>query len=376
MRFIALVYKNLTRRLARTLLTICGLATAVAAVVSLMGIASGFQKSFSDIYESHGVDLVVSREGAADRLGSAMDGSAAQKIRQLPGIGDAGALLVDAMSLETEDVVGLPVMGIAPESFMMGDYKISSGRTIQPNDTKVTLLGGQLAGRLGKKVGDEVGFYDDEIYTVVGIFESYSTWENGSMIVPLTELQRLSDRDNQITFVNVKLAGQPSTEEIAKAQAAIEAIDTTYSAMPTRDFVKTDTRIQIAGAMARMTSMVALFIGAIGMLNTMITSVYDRTRELGILRAIGWKRFRVIGMILSEACLLSAVAAVVGGVAGIVCTRLLSQLPAVAGVISPHVSVEALVQGFVIAIVIGLLGAAYPAYRASCLLPTAAFRHD
>ena len=376
MRFISLVYKNLTRRPARTLLTICGLATAVAAVVSLMGIAAGFQKSFSDIYESHGVDLVVSRKGAADRLGSAMDGSAADKIRLLPGIAAAGAILVDAMSLEEDEVYGLPVMGISPDSFMMDDYEIAAGNRITFGATKVTMVGSQLADRLGKTVGDEVVFFEDEKYKVVGIYKSYSTWENGSMIIPLSELQRLSDREKQITFVNVKLNGIPTPATVEAARQAIQSVDSTYSAMPTRDFVKTDTRIQIAGAMARMTSLVALFIGAIGMLNTMITSVYDRTRELGILRAIGWKRFRVIGMILSEACLLSAVAAVIGGVVGIVCTRLLSQIPAVAGVISPHVSFAALSQGFVIAIVIGLFGAAYPAYRAACLLPTDAFRHD
>ncbi|MCA9217902.1 MAG: ABC transporter permease [Planctomycetales bacterium] len=375
MRFISLVYKNLTRRPARTLLTISGLATAVAAVVSLMGIAQGFQKSFADIYESHGVDLVVSRKGAADKLSGAMDGSTPAKLLQVEGVTQAGALLIDAMSLEEDEVYGLPVMGIPPDSFMMDDYRISDGTKITSSDERVTLLGSQLAERIGKRVGDDVVFFEEEKFKVVGIYESYSTWENGSMIIPLSQLQRLSDRDNQITFVNVKLASQ-TTDAVEKTRQAIEAIDPTFSAMPTRDFVKNDARIQIAGAMANMTSLIALFIGAIGMLNTMITSVYDRTRELGILRAIGWKRYRVIGMILSEACLLSAVAALIGATFGVICTRLLSQLPAVSGVISPHISFAALLQGFAIAIVIGLLGAAYPAYRAACLLPTAAFRHD
>ena len=70
----------------------------------------------------------------------------------------------------------------------------------------MTLLGSQLAGRIGKRVGDDVVFFEDEKFKVVGIYESFSTWENGSMIMPMKQLQRLTDRIDQVTYVNVMLS--------------------------------------------------------------------------------------------------------------------------------------------------------------------------
>lgn len=376
MRFTTLAYKNVIRRRGRTLLTVCGLSAAVAAVVALVGVSNGFMHSFNAVYESHNVDLVVSRKGAADRLSSAMDEAFAERIGGLEHVKRASALLLETMSLEQEGVYGIPMMGIRPESAMMSDYTIRDGRRISADDERVVLLGSQLATRLEQKLGDRVVFFEEEGFEVVGIFESYSTLENGSIIMPMAELQRLTDRKGQVTFVNVMLSGPPTSAAVEAAVNAIEGMDDKLSAMPTQDFVKTDTRIRIAGAMAWMTSSIALLIGAIGMLNTMMTSVYERTREIGILRAIGWTKLRIVRMILIEASLLSVAAATLGILVGVFATWWMSRVPSVAGTISPHVDWSVTLQGFTLAVAIGLLGASYPAYRGARLVPRAALRHE
>ena len=128
--------------------------------------------------------------------------------------------------------------------------------------------------------------------------------------------------------------------------------------------------------MAWVTSAVALVIGAVGMLNTMIMSVFERTREIGILRAIGWGRWRVVRMILTESILLSLAGGVVGAGGAIALVRVLANQPAVAGMVSGDVAPIVIAQGFAIALCVGLLGAAYPAYRGAQLLPTEALRHE
>src|SRR5690606_34091673 len=153
------------------------------------------------------------------------------------------------------------------------DYRIQRGRNFREVEEKVALLGSQLALRLEVPLGESLVFFEGEEFELVGIFESFSTWENGSMVIPLNELQRLTDRPGQVTFVNVILEGQASLANVEAAIAAIERLDDRLSAMPTEDFVQTDARIRMAGAMAWMTSTIALVIGAIGMLNTMMTSV-------------------------------------------------------------------------------------------------------
>ncbi len=376
MHFTTLIYRNITRRRARSLLTLCALSTAVAAVVALVGIANGFTRSFTQIYQGHGVDLVVSRKGAADRLSSEMAESAAGAIRQLDAVRLAAGLLLETVSLEEAGVYGVPTLGVDADSWLLRDYRIQQGRNLRPADQKAVLLGIQLALRLEQHVGGRITLFEDETYEVVGIFESFSAWENGSMVMPLPELQRLTDRHGQVTYINVVLAGPVTSQSVAQAVREIEEMDNRLLALPTEDFVKTDTRMRLATGMAWMTSSIALLIGCIGLFNTMMTSVYERTREIGVLRAIGWRRWRVVGMILAEAGLLSLAAAIAGVAAGLFLIWAMSHAPAAAGTISPSVSWQVIVQGFMIAMIIGLLGAAYPAYQASNLIPTEALRHE
>lgn len=376
MHFTTLIYRNIARRRVRSLLTLCALSTAVAAVVALVGIANGFTRSFSDIYEGHGVDLVVSRKGAADRLSSEMAQAAASRIGQLEVVHGTAGLLLETLSLEEAGVYGVPTLGIEPDSWLLQDYRITAGRNLQASDRKAVLLGVQLALRLQQQVGSQIVLFEDEVFDIVGVFESFSAWENSSMVMPMGELQRLTDRPAQVTYVNVRLEAPVGSESVAQAVHEIEAMDDRLLALPTEDFVKTDTRMRLASGMAWMTSSIALLIGCIGLFNTMMTSVYERTREIGVLRAIGWRQWRVVRMVLAEAGLLSVAAGVIGSVGGVLLTWGMSRSPAVAGTISPSVDWQVITQGFVIAIVIGLLGAAYPAYQAAKLVPTEALRHE
>lgn len=376
MHFMTLIYKNVARRKERSFLTICGLSTAVASVVALVGISNGFGRSFNDVYQVHGVDLVVTRKGASDRLASSTDEAAAAKISEVKGVEYATGILLEAMSLEDEGIYGLATMGMPPNSRAFDDYKVVQGRGFALDDQKVLLVGSQLSSRLELSVGDNLSFFEGEEFEIVGVFESFNVWENGSLILPLAELQRLTDREEQVTFINVVLSGIPGQTEVDDAIASIEGIDGRLSAMPAKDFVATDSRIRIAGAMAWMTSSIALVIGAIGMLNTMMTSVFERTREIGILRAIGWKQSRVVCMIMTEACLMSVIAAIAGSLIGMAVTYGLCHVPSVAGTMTPYIDWKVFGQGFIIALVIALVGASYPAYRGSRMVPTEALRYE
>lgn len=373
MRFSSLILKNLTRRRFRTVLTLSALSTAIAAVVALLGIARGFTKSFAEVYSAHGVDIVVSRQGSADRLSSSVDQGFVSKIEATSKVERAAGVLLETLSFEEQGVYGVPSMGIAPDSWLLRDYRLASGESLPPNEPKSLLLGVHLASRMKLAPGDSVSLFEEK-YRVVGIFESPSTWENGSMIMPLAQLQTLTDRADQVTYINVVLRRPVTSQQASETLQAIEKLDPKLLALATEDFVKTDTRMQLSSAMAWMTSVVAIFIGAIGTLNTMMTSVLERTREIGILRAIGWPRRRVVTMILAESCAIALIASVIGGVIAIVGTWALSQAPAAKGILSPSVDAIILVEGVGLALVIGVLGALLPAWRAAKLQPTEAFR--
>lgn len=374
MRFSSLILKNLTRRPLRAALTLIALTMAVASVVALRGIAKGFTESFSEIYQSHKIDIVVSRQGTADRLSSSVAETAVGQIEALPEVDKSAGVLLETLSLEDQQVFGIPTMGIAPGSWLRDDFRWRDQVDPPPQSGKQLSLGIHLADRTGLTVGQEVMIFE-EPYLVSGIFESPSVWENGSMVMPLAQLQTISDRVGQVTYINVVL--KPGVS-VPQAQAVIEeihAIDSRLHALTTDEFVGTDTRMQIASAMAWMTSIIALAIGAIGTLNTMMTSVLERTREIGVLRAVGWPRRRVIGMIVSESIVLAIFASILGGVLAILATDAMSRHPAVRGVLVPAIDAATLLEGTVLAVFIGLLGALLPAKRAASVMPTEALRN-
>ena len=373
MRFTTFTLKNLTRRPFRSALTLVALATAIASVVALLGITKGFVKAFEEVYASHAVDVVVSRQGSADRLSSSVDQSFADKIASLPGVNRTAGVLLDTLSLEEQEMYGVPSMGVASDSWLLEDYRLRSEVPPDPKDPRQVMLGVHVADRIGVAAGDTVMLFE-EPYRISSVFESRSTWENGSMILPLSQLQQLTDRQGQVTYINVVLEPTVAGEAAAKVLAGIESIDPKLLAMTTDEFVSTDTRMQVASAMAWMTSIIAVVIGAIGTLNTMMTSVMERTVEIGILRAIGWPRKRVVKMILMESLGLALLACVVGAALAIVGTTLLSQAEAAKGILAPRIDAGVLMQGFALALLIGLAGAMLPAWRAASLMPSDALQ--
>jgi putative ABC transport system permease protein len=382
MRFSQFIFKNVLQRKARSGLTIIGVAVAVTAVVALVGIADGFQRSFHELYEKRGVDLMVVRAGSSERLSSSIPQQVGAQIRSMPGVRAVSPGLMDVVSFEEANLTSVALQGWAPDSFLFAELKILSGRRLQEGDDRGVMLGTVLAKNLDKKVGETLEIASRS-FTVIGTYESFNVFENGSAVLLLHSLQTIMDRPNQVTGFQVVLEDVPNKKELLErvrrdinelrsSNGQLQGIE----AIPTADYVKSTSQIRMAQAMAWTTSAIALIIGAIGVLNTMIMSVFERTQEIGILRAIGWRKSRVVRLILYESLLLSVIGAATGIVVAVTLTHALTWWPLVSGFIKGDVAPAVMIQGFLIALAVGLLGGAYPAYRGAHLLPTEALRHE
>jgi putative ABC transport system permease protein len=377
MRFSTFILKNLVRRKVRSALTIGGVAVAVGAVVALVGIANGFSRSLEEIYTQRGVDILVVREG--DRLTSRVDERLADKIRQLPGVRNVTPGLLDVVYSDRYPD-GIAVQGWPLDSPSFNDLKLLSGRRLQPGDSHVVMLGKTLARNMGKTTGDTIKLpYDDEkqAFPVVGVYESYQ-FEDNSVIILLDELQKYAGLQDppMVGGFQVSVNNPSDREGLDRICQQIEGLGKRLSAKPTLEYVHSTTQLRIANGMAWITSVIALIIGVIGILNTMIMSVFERTREIGVLRAMGWRKLRVVRMILAESVLLSIVGAGIGILGALAATHILTQVPPVNGYIRADVAPFVMFEGILIALAVGLIGGAYPAFRGAQLLPTEAIRHE
>ncbi len=374
MRFITLIGKNVLNRPVRTALTAMGLSVAIAAVVILVGISWNFERSFLAIYRAKGIDMIVVRAGSSNQLSSSLDVRLADRLRQIEGVADVAPSLMDTVAFEDKNLASVLVNGWEPESLLFRGIRILDGRPLRRGDDRAVLLGRVLALNLGKKVGDTLDVAG-EPFQVVGIFESDSLFENGALIMPLRTLQKMMGREGQSTGL-VIAARSSDPASLNALRRRIEQAIPGVAATPARDYVVADTQIRLAKAMAWTTAVVAMILGAVGMLNTMLMSIFERTREIGILRTVGWRRSRVLALVLGEALAISLAGTVLGGVLAALGLRALMLSPTARGFIDPSIPPEVLGIALIMGVGLSLLGGLYPAARAAALDPTEALRYE
>lgn len=375
MRFTTLILRNLTSRRVRSSLTILGLAIGIAAVMLLTGVAWGFERSFRSIYTARGIDLVVVRAGISNQLSSNLDIGMQATLREISGVAQIAPSLMDTVAFEDANIVSVLANGWVPESLLFRGIRVLDGRALRSGDDRSVMLGRILALNLGKAVGADLDIAG-EAFRVVGIFESESLFENGGLIVPLEVLQRMMGREGQVTGFVIRTEYPEDAEAVRSLAGRIEQQVRGVAAVPARDYIQGDVQIRLAKSMAWVTTLVALILGSVGMLNTMVMAVFERTGEIGLLRAVGWRRSRVIRLILGEALVLGLGGAFLGTILAFLGVQAILLEPSSRGFIDPKLPPAVIAIGLAMGVGLTVLGGIYPALRAAALEPTEALRHD
>jgi putative ABC transport system permease protein len=290
------------------------------------------------------------------------------------GVAQVAPSLMDTVGFEQAQIVSALINGWESGSLLFRGSHLLEGRTFGPGEGNVALLGRVLALNLGKKVGDDLDVAG-EPFRVIGVYESDSLFESGALIVPLATLQRMMGREGQVTGFVIQ-ARSPDPVAITGLRKRIEAEFPGVAATPGRDHVQRDVQIRLAKMMAWATTVLALLLGSIGMLNTMIMAVFERTQEIGVLRALGWRRSRVLRLILGESVCLGLLGGALGMVLAVIGLRALLLTPTARGFIDPNLPPAVLLFGLILGLVLSILGGVYPAVRAASLDPSEALRHE
>ncbi|HTY82984.1 MAG TPA: ABC transporter permease [Silvibacterium sp.] len=367
------VWKNLKRRRLRTTLTLCGIGMAIGAFVGLVGFSRAFEQGWMRIYSGSGIDIAVIQKTF---LNTSMDESAVAKVKALPTVAQATPMIYNVMDLTPE--VNALVYGWKAGSFEFQSLKLLAGRPFRDGHAEV-MLGDLLAEDLKKKPGDTLEIQGSP-FTVVAIYHSGSGLEAGAVIMPLDQLQQLSSMQGKVSTIHVRLRPAPpgvTQEEYLKhAQAQIQAALPGLRAVPAAERANNNQFVRIAQASAWGTSFIALLIGILGIANTMAMSVFERTREIGILRALGWKKGQVLVLIQLEAGVLGLGGGFLGIALGWCALHVLAALPQTASIVSTSFPWGLLAEALGIAVLAGLVAGAFPAWRGARLSPVEALRHD
>ena len=360
MTWAGLVLRNLLRRPVRTLLTAAGVALGVGLIVALLSISAGTKRTAGDLIHLGRSDFGLFQSGVSDATRSLLPVRLEHEVARQPGVKQTAGIFLLVTTVNGRD--SSLVFGLAPDEFPA---------------QRLTLIAGDRSGALagdafGTHVGDtlRIGAHETR---VTGVFHSGDRFEDQGVVLPLRDVQAIAKRPGEVTTIAVTVQLGRRPQEVA---ASLERQFGITSIVEPGQAVKVDTSSRLIIDVGWVISILALIVGGIGVTNTMAMSVYERIREIGILRAVGWPSRRIAGLIVSEALGISALALALGLALGVVAARLFTARTGLSELVSPDFSAGVFAWGLAFALGVGLLGAAYPTWRALRLSPIEALRRE
>lgn len=369
MTWLGFLLRNLARRPGRSIFTLLGVALATGSFLTLTGLSRGMVDASQASLAERGIDLVVVQRGMVEFFASTLPDSLGAGIAGVAEVAEVAGELSTLLPVG-EDAHAI-VSGWDPQGFQWRRLPLARGRLPGPGEAGV-VLGDAVAEAMHVDVGDDVTLNFSRM-RVTGIAGFSSLLNRGMAVMRLDSLQTLLARPGQVTLFHVRL--RPGGAQ-ASARRAISALRPGLSVTTANEVLSDNKAVQTLAAASGAVALVALVMASLSVLNTLAMAVEERTREIGILAAIGWSRGRILGLILGEGLLLAACGGVLGGGIGWLGNLLLG-LTVVPGAGMPLAAVLWLgTQAMLAALALGAAGAFWPAWRAARISPALALRRE
>lgn len=392
---------NLKHRGLRSWLTILGIFIGIAAVVALISLGQGLEKGIERQFEVLGKDKIMVEPKGMGPPGSTTVGSLILTSKDLEIIENIGGvewamgylMRVGQMKFKGESQIGYMV-GVDPddfeESLKLQGVGFLEGKIPKDSKTKVA-VGYNLAvddkvWKRGVKIGDKIEIEGQE-FKVEGILEKIGDSKDNMIIFDKETLKNLLNVEDEESEIIVKVENVEEVEDIAeeiktklrKFRKEKEGQETFIVSTLEQLIDSFKEILGIVQAVLVGIAVISLFVGGIGIMNTMYTSVLERTKEIGVMKAIGAKNSDVLSIFLIESGFLGLVGGIIGAIFGVGIAKTveyISEGALGARVLQAEISLSLIVGALLFSFLVGTLSGILPAMRAAKLKPVDALRQE
>jgi len=383
------ILRNVFKRKLRVVLTISGITIGVFALVLMGSMAEKISLMVSGGTRYYADKVIVQDEGAGIFSTMPLAYSKLEEIKAVPGVAEVQGEIGTLLDPESGISFGMP--SVLAGSDMRGtDYEgfkisYSQGRDLRPDETGSVLVGSDLVKKLGAKVGGKVTVRGEQ-FTVVGIMEKTLTAPDNSVYMTLADAQRLFLQDVPEVAREAVQASNPVTNFVVYPTPGTDPEELAAKINEEVDGVKASGPSYFQEQIASMTSIlnyilygvaaIALVVGGLSVINTMTMSVSERTKEIGMRKAIGASDGQIVRQFLTEAGVIGLFGGVtglfVGWIATVVANKALEDSAFSLFLLTPRLAAGSVA----FAIVLGLIAGFFPSLHAARMKPVDALRYE
>jgi len=386
-------YKNLLRKKTRSLLTVVGIALSAWVLVSLLGFNRGYERALSKDIDNMGFQVLVAAKGCPYEAATLMlkggtglrymKQSVTEDILKHPEVDQVTPMLMQAVFDPNKGENGglTAYLGVDPATFpaMKGFLKFKQGAWFTDPEALQAVIGYEAAELEQREVGDSLLIPEMNIeLKVVGVLARSGTQDDGTIFVPINTLQKIFGKKDQLTGIGVKVNKTANISALEQKLYDLPDVQVVSLAQVKQTIMSL---VSTARVMVLSIALIAILIAMVGVINTILMSVFERFQEIGILKSMGampWDVFRMIWVETVILCLLGGglgigLGLVLSKVTDVLIRRLLPYTPT-GSLIRIDGGLTLLTVAAILAV--GLVSGLYPAWRAARVRPLESIRAE
>ncbi|RAP44707.1 ABC transporter permease [uncultured Methanosphaera sp.] len=374
MNYLELMIRNPFRNKTRSFLAIVGIAIGIATIVALGVITASLEESTQTTLQEGTAEITAMPLGSSMMGGTSgsLNESYVDELKNISGVKQTAGLLQVSITDPTGTGPGaITVYGMNSKDLELEGINSINGSAYNDNNREV-IVGKSIMDSENYTIGDNITILGEQ-YKIVGTYETGSMFTDGAIYTGLETLQNDSNSQNEVSTIAVKVDDNTTVETVNNNIQ--NKYNDTLSTITSDEMEKTtENMMSVVNAATTAIEALAIIIGGVGVINTMMMTVFERTREIGVLKSVGWTSRKVLTMIMGESIVLTIISGIIGTILGLLAVIILFNITG--GDMTLTYNIGIFIRAFAVALIVGILGGLYPAIKASRLAPTEALRYE